>query len=706
MKIRKISVYNIGSYEGLNTIDISNIKGNIVLFGGKNGAGKTTLFESIKICLYGYKEAGYQTISPAYRKRIKSLINDYAKLETNVEAYVSMEIELFNGQDNDIYELKRKWTLLKEIDEQFTVKKNDIELSQEELESFNSYVLDLIPPELFNLYFFDGEQIADSFLSENGSEKIKNAFLVLCGYDTFDIMLQNFKRISYNKKTVNTSSTVYLESKQKLAELKAKYNIVQENVKSTYATLENLTSELQALEATYRQNGGVTIQEWNQKLESIKNEENAREHLNSEIKELVNDKIPFLILKKQLLTLFDEIEVEENYAKKKDMYNQLETILPEISKKLMPKYSEKNSQAITGFYNDLKEQLLDKVKVEKINPILQLSYSEQQILTNSIIEMMHFDETQIIENREKLKKSLALTKELRESLDSCNIDDVQNFLQKKELIGNKKKELLDSLQDLLAQKSELEINVKEQETVFKHDTKVLEEELKNNSIVDISAKATLFLENLQNELLINQIHKVEELFIEKLNQLMRKSHFIDKIVIDPDFNIHIFKRIIIKCKTICAKINEMGLATYKEETGTQHCQDILDITGCKTMKEFFTKYKNSNEVFDVMHEFEKNHMSKGEKQIFIMSLYWALMTLSDKNVPFIIDTPFARIDKEHRSRITRHFFNELNGQVFIFSTDEEIVGQHLQILKPKIGKTFLLENNNNKKSSIIENEYF
>ena len=67
-------------------------------------------------------------------------------------------------------------------------------------------------------------------------------------------------------------------------------------------------------------------------------------------------------------------------------------------------------------------------------------------------------------------------------------------------------------------------------------------------------------------------------------------------------------------------------------------------------------------------------LSAGEKQIFIMALYQALSQLNKINVPYIVDTPFARIDKEHRGKILSQFFKKLNGQIIILSTDEEIVG--------------------------------
>ena len=107
-----------------------------------------------------------------------------------------------------------------------------------------------------------------------------------------------------------------------------------------------------------------------------------------------------------------------------------------------------------------------------------------------------------------------------------------------------------------------------------------------------------------------------------------------------------------------------------------------------------------------LQEIEKSRLSKGEKQVFIMSLYWALVQLSNHEVPFVIDTPFARIDTEHRSNITKNFFMDLQGQVFILSTDEEIVGENYKVISKDIKAKFILENLDNTRTLVTPNKYF
>ena len=98
--------------------------------------------------------------------------------------------------------------------------------------------------------------------------------------------------------------------------------------------------------------------------------------------------------------------------------------------------------------------------------------------------------------------------------------------------------------------------------------------------------------------------------------------------------------------------------------------------------------------------------SQGERQVYIMSLYLALLKTSRKDIPFFIDTPFARIDSNHRQKIVEEFFSKINNQMFILSTDEEIVGEYKQTINNRISNTFELSINAYGNTSVCPSKYF
>ena len=217
MKINNIILHNFGSYEGTTNFETRPHENrNIILVGGKNGAGKTTLFTAMRLCLYGYKSMGYKNQNSFYTRAIIKLINNTAKTTKPTIASVSMSLDLNNGQGVDEFTLIRQWEYTDSLSESFVVRKNGDELTENEIADFEKYIISLIPPELFNLYFFDGEKIADFFMDEGSGARIKEAFLTLCGYDTFDIMRRNFKRISSNASTASPALGDYIAAKETL----------------------------------------------------------------------------------------------------------------------------------------------------------------------------------------------------------------------------------------------------------------------------------------------------------------------------------------------------------------------------------------------------------------------------------------------------------------------------------------------------------
>ena len=693
MKINNIILHNFGSYEGTTNFDTRPCDGrNIVLIGGKNGAGKTTLFTAMRLCLYGYKSMGYKNPNSFYNRAVVKLINNTAKITKPTTAFVTMCIELNNGQGMDSFSLTRKWEMNESLIETFSVLKNGADLSEDEIADFEKYVVSLIPPELFNLYFFDGEKIADFFMDEGSNTRIKDAFLTLCGYDTFDIMRKNFKRIRAGIPTSAPALDEYIVAKDALASAKSLYHDLTDRLKACVDAIADCEATLDAEEKEYHQKGGITEEEWNQKLYTLKEEEKKRETYNALLKKWANDVIPFIMLRKQILALKAQIE-NENQALKYTYFCEVLNS-PAVQALVKDKLAEINSAAFADFGTE-KE------------PILNLSFDQNSLILAQINTILSFEQDKVEKCKKAIKRSLNLTAKIRKEIESSSITSVQEYMKRRAQLFEEKSALLvqrvELEQQLVAQKEALTLA---EQQLGKVQTR-LEEELKKASINDISARAIVMLDKLQEILYRRQIDKVENCFRKEIRTLMRKTHFIDDIYIDDNFNTHIYRT------------EKVSIEKIRKALKTNTEEQLLAFWGAKAMQTLYKK-ANSNAYNDMCKYFEsvdikslslqieidKASLSNGEKQIFIMALYYSLVSLCNHELPFVIDTPFARIDTEHRHNISKHFFSELKGQVFILSTNEEINSSHVQILKDKIAATYMLENSDNKRTVVVKNSYF
>lgn len=693
MRIDRVVLNNFGSYEGETIITTNSESGkNIILIGGKNGAGKTTLFTAMRVCLYGYMSMGYKNFNAYYTRAITKLINNKAKMVKPSNAYVSMSISLSNGQDLDHYELKRAWELGSSLTENFTITRNSRILSAGEIADFEKYLLSLIPPELFNLYFFDGEKIADFFMNEGSNARIKDAFLILCGYDTFDIMRRNFKRVSNDSSASSSALGEYLSAKEIAETERRKYQALIADVASCVEQIQTCESDIAALDKDYSQKGGISQDEWNMKLVRLREEEKKRDVWNAILRKWANDLIPFLMIRKQIVEVKYQITKENNSQKYKNFCEILD--IPEI-RTLLDNQIGSIKEIAFSRYGGSETRILD------------LSLEQSTALLAQISTIMSFDIQKIAKYKQAVKKSVAFSAELRQELDNSSISAVQEYVAQRTELLERKNLLLSQQVELEQLVTALKESVQLAESNFSKAQMRLESELKKASINDISAKAIIMLDKLQKILYRQQITKVEDFFRAEIKTLMRKTNFIDDIKIDDDFNIALYRHDAISTKFLLEVLSEKSESRFVDVFGHAALYELQRLAENKSLESLILYCTGINSESIVLPlRIDQASLSNGEKQIFIMALYHALVQLGHHEIPFIIDTPFARIDTEHRRNISNYFFSKLHGQVFILSTNEEINSDDVQIMRDKIAATYMLENTDNKRTIVLQNSYF
>ena len=713
MKLTKIELNNFGSYYGKNvlSIDVSDDNKQIVLIGGENGAGKTTLFTAIVLCLYGHYSFGYKNSGKVYTQKVFTYINDTAKLDEDESASVTLDFVDSSNGDLDSYSITRSWTWKKSnVKESITAQKNGQILEKQSLIDFQNFLINMIPPSLLKLYFFDGERIAE-YLLDDAQNNVRDALMILSGNDTFDIMYSGIKKVLVaGNAAEDTATREYFIRKSEKISLDESRKALRESIDDLSAQADDKKAEVDRIKKEYAAQGGISLDEWKDLNSSLKAEDEARERINYERKEIATDILPFVIVSSLLNKVRPQITKEHEY---KTWQTLSKTLTTDRFRKII---SDTLSNAGQANYDEITSRICDNIVTylvpvngwKSFEPIFGLSEDDEMDVQTIVNRVSQFDVARISELKHEHDSSLERSQALRDKLQNSSIDNYQEYIKS---LSDLNEEIF-QLSVMIKTKQDELVNVEAQYQIAEKRLgeayKNLELDIKRKSVTSISSKAIVLLEELQAKIHGKLTKEVRADTLSALRLLIRKKSFIEDLEIDDNFKVHLLKNQIIEIKDIIKIHNRSGIEGVKRSLQKYGYESLCKTVNAPKDTKDLTQYLNSysNPTVKVLMEISIDSLSKGEKQIFVMSLYWAMMKQSKCQLPFIIDTPFARIDTEHRTNIVDHFFKRLPGQLLILSTNEEINAKHMQAMSDSISNSFMLEFGEDKRTRIAENRYF
>ena len=713
MKLTKIELNNFGSYYGKNvlSIDVSDDNKQIVLIGGENGAGKTTLFTAIVLCLYGHYSFGYKNSGKVYTQKVFTYINDTAKLDEDESASVTLDFVDSSNGDLDSYSITRSWTWKKSnVKESITAQKNGQILEKQSLIDFQNFLINMIPPSLLKLYFFDGERIAE-YLLDDAQNNVRDALMILSGNDTFDIMYSGIKKVLVaGNAAEDTATREYFIRKSEKISLDESRKALRESIDDLSAQADDKKAEVDRIKKEYAAQGGISLDEWKELNSSLKAEDEARERINYERKEIATDILPFVIVSSLLDKVRPQITKEHEY---KTWQTLSKTLTTDRFRKIISDTLSNSGQAN---YDEITSRICDNIITylvpvngwKSFEPIFGLSEDDEMDVQTIVNRVSQFDVTRISELKHEHDSSLERSQALRDKLQNSSIDNYQEYIKS---LSDLNEEIF-QLSVMIKTKQDELVNVEAQYQIAEKRLgeayKNLELDIKRKSVTSISSKAIVLLEELQAKIHGKLTKEVRADTLSALRLLIRKKSFIEDLEIDDNFKVHLLKNQIIEIKDIIKIHNRSGIEGVKRSLQKYGYESLCKTVNAPKDSKDLTRYLNSysKPTVKVLMEISIDSLSKGEKQIFVMSLYWAMMKQSKCQLPFIIDTPFARIDTEHRTNIVDHFFKRLPGQLLILSTNEEINAKHMQAMSDSISNSFMLEFGEDKRTRIAENRYF
>ena len=716
MKINKLVLKNFRSYEEETVFDFATTNDkNMILVGGKNGAGKSTIFEAIKVCIYGPIAYKYQGFNSSYISKIKSNINNNALKNDSVDAFVSIDIELTENTDKNTYTLLREWTYEdKKLNENFSVYKNysSYPLNEEELNYFENYITSIISPKIFEFFFFDGEHLSDFFIGKNSNVHLKESLLSLCNFDTFDVLKNTI--ISNNRSSKNSNNEIevakenYIELEEKLRELYSKEEILSKELQNVSNELEDLQQNQVKLNDEFRKKGGILAEERDSLNSRIIELESRRSVINQNIKDFCNEILPFLIVKSNLISLENQLKTENDSI----LYNHLKDKLnmDYIRNILLGKIDDSILDSIAMTVSDsLVEDIKPDGYKDNFNFIYNLSNDENNTLTALIRNLLNTNSQPTLDLFEELRCIAGELSDIRRKLNTSLEDNSLNDYLKSLSDLTTKIAKLSENKTLLNDKFEILTDKITNTTVERDKSKAKYTELlQANKVMDMSDNLILMLDDIILTLTDNKIKEIQNNFMNIFKKIIRKDNFIDFINIDDKFNVSLYINKMYSSLEIENLVSNIGYDEMEKKFGELFFQDLFKIYNVENKSELLNAVKNNMQsaFLDLRTKVDINSFSSGEKQIYILCLYWALIKSSDIEIPFIIDTPYARIDETHRNNITSEYLSSISNQVIILSTNTEIDEKAYREIKPKLNGEYLIEYDDKNRKTIQTKGYF
>lgn len=618
----------------------------VVLIGGTNGAGKTTLFESILVGFYGQSFFSKKTTRKHYEQFLANKIHRYLGTTASADSTsIIIDFKFFHNGMVDDYTVDRTWKNEDgRIHEELKIKKNGQRLDSVEESQWQSFIEELIPKGIARLFFFDGEKIVKMAEEEHEDIEIKSSFDSLLGLDIVeqlhsDLRVHIMRNMKDDAKTIQIQHDKYLQERDEILEDIARF---EEKLAVKNNETDELTQEIAVIEAKISKIGGGFASKRNDLKAKKSFLEMKLSSLENDLKVMLTGPLPFCLIPKQIQSVRSQIQNDEKILKKRFEKEILNEKLAELSESLK---SEKfwdgvdtNPQTKEKLVQNILSLFLSDEKTEKaIRSMFNFSTLESAKIV-SLIENLK------IEHLDNLKKTSQEYNQISDDLQRIDValvnapnDDeigplVSDLNSLHENHGMLKNEIEHLDQQITTKNSYLKmINVKLRNILadkYKDEDAGIQAKLASN----VQKVLDEYIERLK----VKKLQLLEVYLLEEIQRLMHKENLITRVSIDK------------KTFEICLYDKDGNL-------------------------------------------YSKNLLSKGEKQMYATSVLLALAKTSGKPLPFVIDTPLARLDVGHRDNLIKKFFPYASHQVVIFSTDTEIDEKYYPKMKPYISRSYAME---------------
>lgn len=645
MKLHRIVLENYGPYEGRIEFSLRTTEdAPIVLFGGKNGAGKTTLFNAIQVCLHGRSAFDERLSRQEYEDWLRSQLHD-ADGEKATRGKIQIDFEYADLGKTDNYVVTREIRDRgKSVVDELEVKRNGSPLSDLDADQWDDFLKELIPPGISQLFFFDGEKIQQLAAEIKEQDNFADALASLLGLDLIERLDSDL--------SIYLSQKLEDEGKEKLAEkiesleeeisdIENRQAELEDKIESKEDRIEELAEQIDKKEQELTQEGGDYAEKRDEYKERRTRLETQRETLEDQIRDLATDCYPFALAPDLCREVVEQLKSEREAEKERAAKKRASDILEEVAAdEAVLSEADVNSESASKVIEQLQAALDDRLEGTEEDTYLlseEFSRREQQemeaVVDRALNEVPKEMGDLARELEEKTKEHQNVETKLQRAPEQPVIQPVLADIQR---LSEERSRLEQEIEQHRQEFEELEERRSKKEVSYENR---LDDREELESVSDRAALASDVrnaVKEYRQELIEQKLTQLEDALTERYLQLSNNAGLYEQVLIDTD---------------------DVSIS-LETKNGTRK---------------------------------DQSQLSAGERQIFATAMLWALADISGRPLPFMIDTPLARLDQDHRGNLVESFFPNAAHQVLIFSTDTEITEERYNELRDQIAAEYHLE---------------
>ncbi|MGF9693783.1 DNA sulfur modification protein DndD [Rhizobium sp. 0TCS1.26] len=639
MILRELKLCDFGLYGGINAIDLipRERRGKlrpIILIGGKNGAGKTTLLEAVRLALYGKRALGTRVAQVEYEDYLKSRIN---KNSVSASAEVSLTFDYAEGGIVHQYEVRRQWTARgKGVVESLILEKDGAPVTSVPRDEWQSFLQELIPPGVSQLFFFDGERISEIADAADDADQLPDAMRGLLGIELvgrlrIDLGLYLARHQDPQSTEVGSrleTVTMDIQSGERRADALA------EKVAELRSQRESQARHGERIRRQFVSEGGDAAMQ-RSRLEAERDEiRKSIGRADQELRDMANRLLPFAMAPK-LVTRFRGALSASTAGPQTGIADEVRQSaqawrLATDAERTAP-WSREHWADLEAFIGKFLETGKKPATVTALRDLGDGSVALERLADVEVVVRPRA--LALLGEMDRLHQ---LSRELEAALARADSADSSVLLEELR-VADREFGVTEARLNALEEEHKL---VRGQLTTLMRERQHLlsaqAQAAKQNERINLAARAAEALADYEGQLLARKLGQLRAEFLACLELLMRKEQIIGDLRIDP----------------------------------ASFAVTLFDANG---------------------RVLEKQSLSAGEKQIYAVAMLWALARTSGRPLPMIIDTPLGRLDSEHRARLIERYFGAASHQVILLSTDTEVSGEMRDELGSEISHTYRLD---------------